>query len=334
MRKIGNQNRANLRDVAKAAGVSVATVSRVLNSPDSVAPETRAKVQDIISELRFMPSAAARAINSGRTRFVGALVPTLDNAIFASFLSALETTLNDYGLALVVSTTAEDPQLEMEKAQSLINIGAEALILSGVAHDPALFQLTNKSRFPTLATSFFDADAPLPTIGYDNHEAARMGIQYLKQAGHRHVAIVHGPVATNDRTRARIAGAQSVADMTLEFHETEISFEGAHSAAQNILSQKDRPTAVACMSDVLAIGVMQKFQRGGLHIPEDVSILGMDDLPLAAHTYPALSTVHLPVKRMGRGAGRAIGEWLEHGKQPTPDRLDAQLIIRDSVTQV
>ena len=274
MRKIGNQKRANLRDVAKAAGVSVATVSRVLNSPDSVAPETRSKVQDIISELRFMPSAAARAINSGRTRFVGALVPTLDNAIFASFLSALENKLNDYGLALIVSTTGEDPKLEVEKARSLINIGAEALILSGVAHDPDLFQLTNQSRFPTLATSFFDESAPLPTIGYDNHDASKLGIEYLKDAGHRHIAIAHGPVKTNDRTRARIEGVRSVPGMTCDLHEAEISFEGAQAIAQDILQQGKRPTAVACMSDVLATGLLQQFQRAGLRVPHDISILG------------------------------------------------------------
>lgn len=334
MRKIGNQKRANLRDVAKAAGVSVATVSRVLNSPDSVAPETRAKVQSTISELRFMPSAAARAINSGRTRFVGALVPTLDNAIFASFLSALENKLNDYGLALIVSTIGEDPQLEVQKAQSLINLGAEALILSGAAHDPKLFQLTNQTRFPTLATSFYDDSAPLPTIGYDNHDAAQLGVQYLKSAGHRHIAVAHGPVETNDRTQARINGVQSVSGMTIDYHEADISFEGAQVIARNILAQKDRPTAVACMSDVLAIGLLQQFQRSHLRVPEDISVLGMDDLPFAAHTFPALSTIHLPVKRMGTAAGRAIGEWLEHGNEPAPERLEPQLILRESVAEI
>lgn len=334
MRKIGNQKRANLRDVAKAAGVSVATVSRVLNSPDSVAPETRAKVQDIISELRFMPSAAARAINSGRTRFVGALVPTLDNAIFASFLSALENTLNDYGLALIVSTTGEDPKLEVEKARSLINIGAEALILSGVAHDPGLFHLTNQSRFPTLATSFYDESAPLPTIGYDNHDASKLGIQYLKDAGHRHVAVAHGPVKTNDRTRARVDGVRSVSGLKFDFHEADVSFEGARAIAETILAQDKRPTAVACMSDVLAIGLLQQFQRSGLRVPDDISILGMDDLPFAAHAYPALSTVHLPVKSMGRSAGIAIGEWLENGVKPAPERLEPKLILRESVAKV
>lgn len=334
MRKIGNQKRANLRDVAKAAGVSVATVSRVLNSPDSVAPETRAKVQDVISELRFRPSAAARAINSGRTRFVAALVPTLDNAIFASFLSALETTLNGYGLALVVSTVGEDAKLEVEKARSLINIGAEALILSGVAHDPELFHLTNKERFPAIATSYYDDGAPLPTIGYDNHIAAKLGVEYLKSMGHSHIAVAHGPMQTNDRTRARINGVKSVENIRLDLFEAEISFEGAQDIAKDILSKDTLPTAIACMSDVLAIGVLQQLQRAGLRIPEDISILGMDDLPFAAHSLPALSTIHLPVKRMGQAAGTAIGDWLEHGRQPAPERLEPKLIVRESVAQI
>ncbi|SHG85075.1 LacI family DNA-binding transcriptional regulator [Cognatishimia maritima] len=334
MRDVSDKKRANLRDVAKAAGVSVATVSRVLNTPDTVAPKTRENVQRVIADLKFMPSAAARAINSGRTRFVGALVPTLDNAIFASFLSALESTLAAQGLSLVVSTTGEDPQLEVDKARSLINIGAEGLILSGVAHAPELFDLIESTSFPTLATSFFDPEGPLPTIGYDNIDAAEMGIQYLKDQGHRKVAVVHGPVASNDRTRARIEGARSVTGVSIEFHEVPLSFEGAARALDQILSQTERPTAIACMSDVLAIGVLQKLQRLGMAVPGTFSLLGMDDLPIAAHTFPPLSTVHLPVKRMGTAAGMAIAQWLENGTVPKAHRLEPRMVVRESVARL
>lgn len=334
MRAIGDKKRANLRDVAKAAGVSVATVSRVLNAPNSVAPKTRENVQRVIGELRFMPSAAARAINSGRTRFVGALVPTLDNAIFARFLAALENTLADFGLSLVVSTTGEDPGTEVEKAKSLIDIGAEALILSGVAHAPELFELTQNSRMPTLATSYFEPEGPLPTIGYDNIDAAQISVRHLRDQGHQHIAIVHGPVHRNDRTRARLTGVRSIKGLTYSFHEVDFSFEGGAQAADEIMALSPRPTAIACMSDVLAIGVLQRLQRLKVSIPADISLLGMDDLPISEHTVPALSTIHLPVKRMGAAAGTAIGKWLEHGETPSAQRLEPQLVTRESVARL
>jgi len=334
MRAIGAKKRANLRDVAKAAGVSVATVSRVLNSPNSVAPKTRENVQRVIGELRFTPSAAARAINSGRTRFVGALVPTLDNAIFARFLAALENTLAEFGLSLVVSTTGEDPDTEVEKAKSLIDIGAEALVLSGVAHAPALFELTKAAQLPTLATSYFEPDGPLPTIGYDNIVAAQMSVQHLREQGHRRIAIVHGPVHRNDRTRARLKGVRSIPELSYSFHEVDFSFEGGAQAADDILSLAQRPTAIACMSDVLAIGVLHRLQRLHVRVPNDVSVLGMDDLPISEHTFPALSTIHLPVKRMGAAAGRAVGKWLEHAEFPNAEKLEPKLIKRESVAKI
>ena len=135
------RKRANLRDVAAAAQVSVATVSRVMNAPETVAEKTRARVEQAMQELRWLPSAAARAINSGRTRFVGALVPTLEHDIFARVLAGLERQLASHRLSLVVATTDDDPRIEAEKAQGLIDIGAEGLMVSGmtlIVSDPSL----------------------------------------------------------------------------------------------------------------------------------------------------------------------------------------------------
>ena len=138
------RKRANLRDVAAAAQVSVATVSRVMNAPETVAEKTRARVEQAMQELRWLPSAAARAINSGRTRFVGALVPTLEHDIFARVLAGLERQLASHRLSLVVATTDDDPRIEAEKAQGLIDIGAEGLMVSGMTHTPEFFGLIER----------------------------------------------------------------------------------------------------------------------------------------------------------------------------------------------
>ncbi|MFA3920334.1 LacI family DNA-binding transcriptional regulator [Ruegeria hyattellae] len=326
-----NKKRANLRDVAKSAGVSVATVSRVLNAPDAVRPKTREKVESAIRTLRFVPSAAARAINSGRTRFVGALVPTLDNAIFARFLAALEHKLLDHRLSLVVANTYNDPAIEVEKAKTLVDVGAEGLIVSGITHDPALDDLIERCQLPTIATSYHDPSYHLPTVGYDNMAATALALDYLAGQGHRDIAVVHGPLANNDRTRARMAGLDPVGHAAqLQFFETEIAILGGCRAASAILAAPRRVSAILCFSDVLALGVLFELQRNAVRVPDDLSLMGIDDLAASAHSEPGLTTVHLPVSRMGETSANAVAGWIETQERPAPVLLVPDRVIRGS----
>lgn len=324
------RKRANLRDVAKLANVSVATVSRVLNTPDSVAENTKAVVNAAIAELRFVPSAAARAINSGRSRVVGALVPTLDHAIFARYLAALEQKLSEYRLSLVVATTNGDASVEAQKAQTLVDIGSEGLIVSGITHEPELFELIERCQLPAVATSYFDPDFLLPTIGYDNAGAGRIALEYLLSLGHSAIAVVHGSLNSNDRTLARLKGLEGHDTARLSFFEADLSIEDGCAATNKILSRDDRPTAILCLSDVLATGVLYELKRHKVAVPDDISVIGIDDLPGSAHTFPALTTVHLPVVRMGHATATAISEWIEHGKRPSERLFETDLVIRES----
>ncbi|MES0827402.1 LacI family DNA-binding transcriptional regulator [Ruegeria sp. SCPC11] len=329
------KKRANLRDVAKAAGVSVATVSRVLNDPTVVKKDTLEKVQTAIAELKFVPSAAARAINSGRTRFVGALVPTLDNAIFARFLAALERKLSDHQLSLIVATTEARLDIEAEKAKSLVDIGAEGLIITGATHSPAFHDLIERTMLPTIITSFFDPENPLPTIGYDNATAAQLALQHLADLGHRDIAVVHGPVHDNDRTRERLAGlkALSFAGRIATF-ETEISHQGGADVAKQIGKLCRRPDAILCLSDVVALGVLLGLQAQNIVVPDQISMVGIDDLPTSAVTVPPLTSVHLPVSQMGERAADALAYWITTQQEPKPEKLGARLIVRDSTKEV
>ncbi|CUJ98806.1 Ribose operon repressor [Ruegeria denitrificans] len=325
------KKRANLRDVAKVAGVSVATVSRVLNEPGVVKKDTLEKVQAAIDALKFVPSAAARAINSGRTRFVGALVPTLDNAIFARFLAALERTLSERQLSLIVATTDSDLEIEAEKAQSLVDIGAEGLIITGAAHSDALHDLLNRTMLPAIVTSFYDAENPLPTIGYDNAAVAQLALQHLADLGHRRIAVVHGPVHDNDRTRTRLSGLRALPwTGELTTYETEISHRGGAEGARRICSQPQKPDAILCLSDVVALGVLFGLQAEGITVPDDVSLVGIDDLPSSAVAVPAITTVHLPVSQMGEKAADALARWISDQERPSAERLEGRLMERQS----
>lgn len=328
------KKRANLRDVAKAADVSVATVSRVINSPNAVTESTRRRVQEAIDQLNFVPSAAARAINSGRTRFVGALVPTLDNAIFARFLDALEKRLGVHQLSLVVATTDYELDTEAAKAKELLDIGAEGLIVVGVTHTPEFHALIERTKRPAIATSFFDPDGVLPTIGYDNAAAARIAMQHLHDLGHRRIAVVHGPELSNDRTQARLDGIREMRlGLELSFFEANVSLQGGVEAADAMHTAGSRPEAILCLSDVLAMGTLFGLQKRGIDVPGDLSLMGLDDLPGSAVAVPALTTVHLPVSRMGELAANALADWVESDKRPHSMQLPATLVTRNSTAR-
>ena len=204
-----SSGRITLRDVAREAGVSPSTASRALNGSRLVSPETRAGVLRVVARLEFAPDPLARALNAGGTNTVGAVIPTINHAIFAAFLEALEAGLDSNGYCLVIATTGTDPRVELERARSLLEMGARALIVSGLDHESELISMAKRFGAPVVATSIYEASTSLPTIGYDNAELARQAMRHLLELGHTDVALVHGPTAQNDRTRLRISGAEA-----------------------------------------------------------------------------------------------------------------------------
>ncbi|WP_424930716.1 LacI family DNA-binding transcriptional regulator [Amaricoccus tamworthensis] len=329
MQKRAGKKRANLRDVASKAGVSVATVSRVMNNPDSVAPDTRERVETAMRALHWTPSAAARAINSGRTRFVGALVPTLDSDIFARVLAEMESRLALHRLSLVVATTGGDADIEAQKAQALLDIGAEGLLVSGAAHSPEFRALLERTRLPAVATSWYDPDFLLPTVGYDNRAAANLALGHLADLRHTRIAVLHGPVENNDRTEARLSALRE-SDVELSFHQTALSVAGGRDATREVIRATPQPSALLCLSDVLAAGAIYECHHAGIKVPQDMSIIGTDDLPGSSQLHPALTTVHLPVGRMGRIAADAIANWVEAHQRPADRLLDIELMVRET----
>lgn len=331
MKTTPEKKKANLRDVARHAGVSVATVSRVLNNPDVVKPDTRQRVEEAIETLGFFRSAAARAINTGRTKIVGALIPSLDNDIFALTIDAMENRLADFGFSLVVATTLEDPEKEARKARELTDIGVEGLFVAGMAHSDELYEIIRRFRLPTIAMSCYDPSFELPTIGYDNHQAARIALQHLLDLGHRNIAVVHGPTEHNDRTRDRIAGAQSDRrDTRITCIPTDLSVQGGCAAVARCLENRFETDAILCVSDVMAFGAIFELQRRGYRVPQDISVMGIHDLPGAPSINPPLSTVHLPARQMGRKAAEELSMWIEQGTVPEPVCFETRLVGRGS----
>lgn len=331
MNKSSSDKRANLRDVARLAGVSPTTVSRFLNDPDAVAPDTQETIRNAIDQLSFRRSPAARAINSGRTKVIGALIPTIDNMIFARVLHGIESALTEKGFSLIVATTNEDPQIEARKARELIDIGAEGLIISGITHDPALLETLERQKMPAVSISYFDPGYSLPTIGYDNAYAARIAAEHLRDLGHRRVAVVHGPEANNDRIQNRLAGLHAgVEGLEFTYFPTEYSVAGGCEAACRILDDAGSVTACLCLSDVLAMGVMFEFQRRGMSIPEDMSVSGMEGQAITSSLSPRLTTVRLSIFDMGLTVGNSLIGWVVDKVRPDSMCMPAEIVARES----
>ena len=327
--------RATLRDVARHAHVSVATVSRVLNNSALVTPETRMRVTRAIDALEFVPSAAARSLNTGRSRTIGALVPTLDHAIFARFLDALEDRLSSHGYALIVAVTGGDVEVEERKSHGLLDMGAEGLIVSGRRHAPGFDALVARFKVPTLITSYFDAMAEYPTIGYDNAAIATDALEYLRALGHRSIAVVHGSPDVNDRIATRIAAiAESAGEADVSFAPVSMDVAGGSAAIEMLEARGAMPSAILCLSDVQALGALFELQRRGISVPEDVSLMGFDNLEWSAVSYPGITSIRLPAAEMGAAAGDAIADWLETGTRAEPIALGAEIIVRGSTRAV
>ncbi|MEM7524495.1 MAG: LacI family DNA-binding transcriptional regulator [Pseudomonadota bacterium] len=319
--------------MAHAADVSVATVSRVINDAPSVTVRTRDKVQAVIQRLGFAPNPMARALTTGRTRTIAALVPTLNHSIFARFLTAMEAGLTANGMSLVVATTNGDPDIELAKAKNLLKLGSDGFILTGVQHSDALFDLVEGRATPVILTSWFDKRARHPTIGYDNRAIAARAAAHLGALGHRRIAVIHGSLTNNDRTVARLDGVRACgADIDVSPVEAPLSVTGGAAAAARALALSPRPTALLCLSDVLALGALFEVQRRGLSSPEDISLMGFDDLEWAEAANPPLSSIRLPAAEMGYECADALHRYFAFGEPVAPRELHAELAIRGSVS--
>ncbi len=325
-----------LHDVAIQSGVSTATVSRCLNFPEQVSDKTREKVMRAVDALGYSPNFGARVMASQRTNTIGAIIPTMENAVFARGIQAFQEELNAHGYTLLVASSSYRSDLEEQQVRSLVARGADALLLIGHDRNPSIYEFLNAQKVPCLVTWAFDASAGRPSVGFDNRLAMRNMAKVVLNHGHRKLALISADVAANDRARARLDGMRdALAEAGLDAGslvviETPYGIDSGARAFEKLMQAHDRPTAVFCGNDVLAVGAVGKAREMGLGVPEDVSIIGFDDIELARVAYPKLTTVHVPHREMGRRAARALVDTLKTGEPVEPQELAADLRLRES----
>ncbi|MGJ8546558.1 MAG: LacI family DNA-binding transcriptional regulator [Sulfitobacter sp.] len=327
-----------LQDVARAAGVSTATVSRCLNSPERVVTATRERVMQAVKTLGYTPNFAARVMAAKRSFTIGAVIPTMDNAIFARGIQAFQEELHARGYTLLVASSLYQPSVEEEQIRALVSRGADGVLLIGYARPPALYDYLAQHRTPALVAWAHQAQNPQPAVGFDNHAAMSQLTQAVMAQGHRNIAMITAPTAGNDRTAERLRGMRTalqnggIDPETVPVIETPYGMENGALALVDLMKHHPRTTAAICGNDVLAVGAMRAAQDLGLSIPRDLSITGFDDMELASIVSPGLTSVHVPHRDMGRRAARALIGMVETpGAAPAPHALDTQVILRGSL---
>lgn len=331
---VGTQPR--LADVARLAGVSTATVSRVLNQPAAVTPQLRKRVHAAVDSLGYVPHGPARALASRRSNTIGAIVPTIDNAIFARNIQSVQARIFGSGLTLLLASSGYSFERERREIQTLVERGIDGLILVGEAREASIYELLKKKNIPYVNTWLYREDSPHPCIGFDNAQAAYQVCSYLLDIGHRNIAMVAGIRHGNDRVAARIDGvAAAMADRGIQFapgHLVEHKYEIAEGrrAASRLLASPNRPTAIVCANDILAFGVLFECRARGVRVPDEISITGFDDQDLAANIEPPLTTIRVPAAEMGHRAAEYLLARFE--KAPTPEKteLQAALVVRET----
>lgn len=326
-----------LNDVAKRAGFSTATVSRCLNFPAQVSDKTRETVLKAIADLGYSPNFGARAMAAQRTNTIGAIIPTMENAIFARGIQAFQEELNDHGYNLMVASSSYRMDLEERQIRSLVARGADALLLVGHQRDPAIYQFLDAQNVPALVTWAYASNGPRPSIGFDNRLSMEKLAREVLRLGHRRLALISAELDSNDRAAARLQGlrdamgAAGLSDNDLQIAQTPYGIDTGAEAFADLMQTAPPPTAVLCGNDVLAVGALGRARDMGLDVPGDVSIVGFDDIELAQVAYPKLSTVHVPHREMGRKAALALIGYLQDGTEIVPEKLTTEVYLRDSL---
>ncbi|MCG2594854.1 LacI family DNA-binding transcriptional regulator [Ramlibacter sp. XY19] len=328
--------RSGAKDVARLAGVSTATVSRVLNNSQAVDPATRQRVLDAATKLRYVPHGAARTLRSHRSKMVGAIVPSFDYALYARTTSALQQRLDERGYALVLAEHHYDLATETRIAGQLIEHGVDAFVLVGLDHEQALFSLLEDYGRPYVLTWGVDTLQRHPSVGFDNRAASGQATRHLLALGHRRIGLLSAPLQGNDRSRARGEGLRAaLAEHGLALEEryiayAPISLPAAEAAAARLLALPDRPTAIVATNDVFAVGAMQACRKAGLRIPEDISITGVDNTDLGATQTPGLTSVATPITEIGRAAADQLVARLEGQPWESFQQYPVDLVVRGS----
>ena len=325
-----------IKDVAREASVSVATVSRALNGHDNVADGVRRHVVETASRLRYQPHAAARSLSSRSTQTIGVVLPDLYGEFFSELIRGIDVVARARRQHLLVSSYHGHPEEQGEALRAMRGRVDGLLVLSPYADRPGFLTDNLPSALPAVLINTHLPEAGYPVLNIDNFGGAVAMTRHLLEAGHQHIAFIGGPEDNFD-ARERLRGyrdalARFVPDASpLEFR-GDFSESTGYEAGKRIAQMAEKPQAVFAANDMMALGCLYAFNEAGVRVPQDVALAGFDDIPLARFVHPTLTTMRVSIAELG---GQAMSRLLDaidsDGARVAPSAmLVPELIVRAS----
>lgn len=325
----------DIHAVARLAKVSIATVSRTINQVPSVNPKMAKRVRDAIRELNYFPNTQARALVSGRSRLLGLIVSEITNPFFPELIQGFEDVAVEHGYEILIGSTNYEPERMQRCIRRMMERNAEGVaVMTFGIEQPLLDQLADR-HIPLVFVDVAPEKPGISLLRVDYHHGIRQGVQHLAALGHRAIGFVSGPLRLHSARSRLSAFEQSLEECGLPIEkrlivEGDHTMEGGIAAAERLLAEKRRPTAVLCSNDMLAIGVLHRVTRAGLRVPDDMSIIGFDDIRMAEMMMPPLTSIQMSRAELARAAVTALRAHVEKTSPQREYPIETRLVVRQS----
>ncbi|WP_342504772.1 LacI family DNA-binding transcriptional regulator [Sporosarcina sp. FSL K6-2383] len=327
---------ANIQQVAKEAGVSVATVSRVLNGQNSVTAKTRMKVEVAIEKLNYEPSMLGRNLRNSKSRLLLILIPQISNPFYFEIIKGIESTAIQHNHNILLCETDSSSARE----DIYFNLVRKKMADGIISMDPAvnIETLTKLAeRHAIIQCSEYSLDSGIPYVTIDNEGAAYQAVNHLIQLGHEKIALINSDETYLYARQRKMGYKKALEQHGIEVKEEYIyqnkgiGFDYGQQTMRKILAMEDRPTAIFAVSDLLAIGALKEINAMGLNVPNDIAIIGFDKIDFSNMTHPTLTTIAQPMYQMGTTAANMLIKKIK-GEQVESVILDHELVIRGSTS--
>ena len=325
-------------DVAREAGVSMATVSRVVNNNPNVKPATRKKVFEAIDRLGYRPNAVARGLASKKTTTVGVVIPDISNAIFAEVARGIEDIANMYHYNIILCNADKKKDKEIRVINTLLEKQVDGLLFMGGAVTEEHQQAFRTANIPIVLCATSDESGEMPSVDIDHETAAYDAVQSLIEQGHRRIAMISGTLEDPSNGFARFSGyKKALAEAGLAYDDTLVRignyrYESGSDAMRYFLELANRPSAVFSATDEMAIGAIHAIQDKGLQVPADISVISVDNSRMASMVRPLLTTVAQPMYDIGAVSMRLLTKLMKkENVEQAQVILPHELIVRESV---
>jgi LacI family transcriptional regulator len=327
----------DIRTVAERAHVSIATVSRTINHVPTVNAKMAKRVWEAIRELNYFPNTQARALVSGRSGMLGLIVSEITNPFFPELIQGFEDIAVENGYEILISSTNYDPKRMSHCIRRMLERKAEGVaVMTFGIEEPLLEQLADRN----IPMVFVDVGPDRPTISVlkvDYHHGIRQGVQHLAALGHRNIAFISGPPRLHSAQSRVNAFSRSLKECGIALDPEWLvagdhTLEGGMAAMEKLLATQRPPSAVMCSNDMTAIGVLHQAYRTGLRVPDDLSIIGFDDIHMARVTIPPLTSIQMSRLDLARAAVNALRAHVEGLPTQREYKIETSLVVRESTS--